>query len=70
MDIGSSDVGGPGLSETTSRASRGGAVVRARGSAGYRPSADLRRYLRLVFPRCVFPFCNRPASQAQIDHRR
>ncbi|AUN41239.1 HNH endonuclease signature motif containing protein [Tsukamurella tyrosinosolvens] len=70
MDIGSSDVGGPGPSETTSRASRGGAVVRARGSAGYRPSADLRRYLRLLFPRCVFPFCNRPASRAQIDHRR
>lgn len=46
------------------------ALVRARGSAGYRPSADLRRYLRLVFPRCVFPFCNLPASRAQIDHRR
>lgn len=47
-----------------------GALVTARGSSGYRPSADLRRYLRLVFPRCVFPFCNRPASRAQIDHRR
>lgn len=47
-----------------------GALVRARGSAGYRPSADLRRYLRLVFPRCVFPHCSRPASRAQIDHRR
>lgn len=47
-----------------------GAVVTARGSSGYRPSADLRRYLRLVFPRCVFPYCTRPASRAQLDHRR
>lgn len=46
------------------------ALVQARGAAGYRPSADLKRYLRLVFPRCVFPHCNRPAAQAQIDHRR
>lgn len=45
-------------------------VVTARGSTGYRPSADLRRYLRLVFPRCVFPYCTRPASRAQLDHRR
>lgn len=47
-----------------------GAVVSARGSHGYRPSADLRRYLRLVFPRCVFPYCTRPATRAQLDHRR
>ncbi|WP_343953073.1 HNH endonuclease signature motif containing protein [Tsukamurella spumae] len=46
------------------------ALVRARGSSGYRPSADLRRYLRLIHPRCVFPHCNRPAARAQIDHRR
>ncbi|NKY20720.1 HNH endonuclease signature motif containing protein, partial [Tsukamurella spumae] len=31
---------------------------------------DLRRYLRLIHPRCVFPHCNRPAARAQIDHRR
>lgn len=47
-----------------------GALVSARGSRGYRPSADLRRYLRLVFPRCVFPYCTRPATRAQVDHRR
>ncbi|GAB3135229.1 hypothetical protein GCM10027289_28560 [Tsukamurella serpentis] len=46
------------------------ALVRARGATGYRPSADLDRYVRLVFPRCVFPFCTRPASRAQLDHRR
>ncbi len=46
------------------------ALVRARGSSGYRPSTDLRRYLRMIHPRCVFPHCGRPASRAQIDHRR
>lgn len=70
-----SDVGPPDAhvvdsSRVSGRRRPAGALVTARGSAGYRPSADLRRYLRLVFPRCVFPFCNRPASRAQIDHRR
>lgn len=45
-------------------------MVRARGSRGYRPSADLERYLRLTIPRCVFPYCSRPASRAQLDHSR
>ncbi|WP_415851498.1 DUF222 domain-containing protein [Tsukamurella ocularis] len=46
------------------------AIVTARGSRRYRPSADLRRYLRMVHPRCVFPYCTRPAMRAQLDHRR
>lgn len=46
------------------------ALVRARGSSGYRPSTDLRRYLRMIHPRCVFPHCGRPASRAQMDHLR
>lgn len=58
VDVDARDVGGSG------------AVASARGSRGYRPSADLRRYLRLVFPRCVFPYCTRPATRAQVDHRR
>ncbi len=45
-------------------------LVRAAGSAGYRPSADLLRYLTLLYPRCVFPLCTRPASRCQIDHSR
>ncbi|BDD82486.1 hypothetical protein TPB0596_22490 [Tsukamurella pulmonis] len=47
-----------------------GPIVTARGSSRYRPSADLRRYLRMVHPRCVFPYCTRPAARAQLDHRR
>lgn len=61
---------GVGVDVDACDAGGAGAVVSARGSRGYRPSADLRRYLRLVFPRCVFPYCTRPASRAQVDHRR
>ncbi len=46
------------------------ALVIAQGSSGYRFSADLGRYFRILFPRCVFPMCTRPASRCQIDHRR
>ncbi|WP_102102005.1 HNH endonuclease signature motif containing protein [Tsukamurella tyrosinosolvens] len=61
---------GVGVDVDARDAGGSGAVVSARGSRGYRPSADLRRYLRLVFPRCVFPHCTRPATRAQVDHRR
>ncbi|WP_336670176.1 HNH endonuclease signature motif containing protein [Tsukamurella sp. USMM236] len=62
----------PGVGVDVDARDAGGAraVASARGSSGYRPSADLRRYLRLVFPRCVFPYCTRPATRAQVDHRR
>ncbi|MET9326588.1 DUF222 domain-containing protein [Tsukamurella sp. NPDC003166] len=43
-------------------------LARAHGTRGYRPTADLRRYLRLIYPRCVFAYCNRPAARAQLDH--
>ncbi|KXP14278.1 HNH endonuclease signature motif containing protein [Tsukamurella pseudospumae] len=46
------------------------ALVIAQGSTGYRFSADLKRYFHILFPRCVFPMCTRPASRCQIDHRR
>ncbi|WP_158636119.1 DUF222 domain-containing protein [Tsukamurella sputi] len=46
------------------------ALVIAQGSSGYRFSADLTRYLAFVYPRCVFPFCTRPASRCQLDHSR
>lgn len=46
------------------------ALVIAQGSSGYRFSADLTRYLALLYPRCVFPLCTRPASRCQIDHAR
>lgn len=45
-------------------------IVTAQGSNGYRPSTDLRRYLRMLMPRCVFPHCTRPSVRAQIDHSR
>ncbi|MGC5027295.1 DUF222 domain-containing protein [Tsukamurella sp. DT100] len=45
-------------------------LVIAQGSSGYRFSADLTRYLVLLYPRCVFPLCTRPASRCQIDHAR
>ncbi|BDH56408.1 HNH endonuclease signature motif containing protein [Tsukamurella sp. PLM1] len=46
------------------------ALVIAAGSSGYRFSADLTRYFTLLFPRCVFPLCTRPASRCQWDHKR
>ncbi|WP_415674786.1 DUF222 domain-containing protein [Tsukamurella hominis] len=46
------------------------ALVIAQGSGGYRFSADLIRYLALLYPRCVFPLCTRPASRCQLDHAR
>ncbi|MET9328639.1 DUF222 domain-containing protein [Tsukamurella sp. NPDC003166] len=46
------------------------ALVIAQGSAGYRFSADLKRYFHILFPRCVFPMCTRPAARCQIDHAR
>lgn len=46
------------------------ALVIAQGSTGYRFSADLTRYLALLYPRCVFPLCTRPASRCQLDHAR
>ncbi|KXP07164.1 hypothetical protein AXK59_03505 [Tsukamurella tyrosinosolvens] len=46
------------------------ALVIAQGSTGYRFSADLTRYLTLLYPRCVFPLCTRPASRCQLDHAR
>lgn len=61
---------GTGVEVDARDAASARAVASARGSRGYRPSADLRRYLRLVFPRCVFPYCTRPATRAQVDHRR
>ncbi len=65
------DGGSPrGGSSGGDRPDPSGVIVTAQGSGGYRPSADLRRYLRLVFPRCVFPYCTCPASRAQLDHRR
>ncbi|WP_019201279.1 HNH endonuclease signature motif containing protein [Tsukamurella sp. 1534] len=45
-------------------------LVIARGSGGYRFSADLTRYFTLLYPRCVFPLCTRPSSRCQLDHRR
>ncbi|WP_158635106.1 HNH endonuclease signature motif containing protein [Tsukamurella asaccharolytica] len=46
------------------------ALVIAQGSSGYRFSADLTRYLTLLYPRCVFPLCTRSASRCQLDHAR
>ncbi|TWS19850.1 DUF222 domain-containing protein [Tsukamurella asaccharolytica] len=43
-------------------------LVKARGTAGYRLTADLARYLTLLYPRCVFPMCTRPAARCEIDH--
>ncbi|MFD9827963.1 DUF222 domain-containing protein [Tsukamurella tyrosinosolvens] len=45
-------------------------LVRARGSADYRLTADLVRYLTILYPRCVFPLCTRPARRCEIDHSR
>ncbi|BDH57167.1 hypothetical protein MTP03_21060 [Tsukamurella sp. PLM1] len=45
-------------------------LVRASGSGGYRLTADLARYLTLLYPRCVFPMCTRPAHRCEIDHSR
>jgi len=35
----------------------------------YRVPADLRRWLGLTHPTCVFPGCSRPARECDIDHR-
>lgn len=48
----------------------GAPLVRARGSADYRLTADLARYLTILYPRCVFPLCTRPARRCEIDHAR
>ncbi|WP_158635097.1 HNH endonuclease signature motif containing protein [Tsukamurella asaccharolytica] len=56
--------------KTDADAAAGTALVRARGSGTYRLTADLARYLTLLYPRCVFPLCTRPARRCQIDHSR
>ncbi|MET9326857.1 DUF222 domain-containing protein [Tsukamurella sp. NPDC003166] len=43
-------------------------LVKAHGAHGYRLTADLATYLTLLYPRCVFPMCTRPAHRCQIDH--
>ncbi|OMC07026.1 HNH endonuclease signature motif containing protein [Mycobacterium sp. SP-6446] len=54
---------------------RGGAKVRpvlhpgdAMPEAGYRPSADLDRFIRCRDMTCRFPGCDRPAEFTDIDH--
>lgn len=38
-------------------------------SAGsYRPSASLRRFLRVRSPRCEWPGCGQPAKRCDVDH--
>lgn len=56
--------------ERTDAGADSAALVRARGSASYRLTADLARYLTILYPRCVFPLCTRPARRCQIDHSR
>ncbi|WP_336671248.1 HNH endonuclease signature motif containing protein [Tsukamurella sp. USMM236] len=63
-------VEGTALPKPTLTAVSPRALVIAQGSSGYRFSADLNRYLALLYPRCVFPLCTRPASRCQIDHAR
>lgn len=36
----------------------------------YRIPADLRRWLRVHHPTCVFPGCQKPAGRCDIDHRK
>ncbi|WP_019202977.1 HNH endonuclease signature motif containing protein [Tsukamurella sp. 1534] len=36
--------------------------------AGYRPSDQQARFLRVRYPTCVFPGCQTPFSRCQIDH--
>ncbi|QRY84556.1 DUF222 domain-containing protein [Tsukamurella tyrosinosolvens] len=60
----------PGAVPPAPTAVRPRALVIAQGSTGYRFSADLTRYLTLLYPRCVFPLCTRPASRCQLDHAR
>ncbi|GAB3131461.1 hypothetical protein GCM10027289_17680 [Tsukamurella serpentis] len=45
-------------------------LVTAHGSSGYRLTADLARYLTMLYPRCVFPLCTRPAHRCEVDHGR
>jgi hypothetical protein len=37
-------------------------------STGYQPSDSLTEGVVLANPRCVFPFCDRPARKCQLDH--
>ncbi|MGD1240212.1 hypothetical protein [Mycobacterium seoulense] len=53
----------------------GGAKVRpvrhpadAKPEPGYRPSAELERFIRCRDMTCRFPGCDRPAEFADIDH--
>ncbi|WP_431805223.1 DUF222 domain-containing protein [Microbacterium sp. bgisy203] len=36
----------------------------------YRLPADLKRFLRVRYPTCVFPGCLRPSSDCDMDHRK
>lgn len=36
----------------------------------YRVPADLKRWLRVRHPTCVFPGCQKPSSHCDIDHRK
>lgn len=36
----------------------------------YRVPADLRRWLGVTYPTCIFPGCTRPARKCDMDHRK
>ncbi|PZU48822.1 MAG: HNH endonuclease [Microbacterium sp.] len=36
----------------------------------YRVPADLRRWIGIRYPTCIFPGCNRPARECDLDHRQ
>lgn len=36
----------------------------------YRIPADLKRWLRIQHPTCVFPGCHKPSDRCDIDHRK
>jgi len=48
----------------------GGAVNGTAGEAGYRPSAQLRQFIRWRDLTCRFPGCDKPAEHCDIDHTR
>lgn len=67
--------GGVVLAAQVAELIHGGATVRrvrhpadAKPESGYRPSAELERFIRCRDMTCRFPGCDRPAEFADIDH--
>ncbi|MFW0785307.1 HNH endonuclease [Gordonia sp. CPCC 206044] len=60
--------GSSGPAPPLDRSGHGGLQRPPPGALTYAPSAALRRHLERTYRHCVYPYCNRPFHECEIDH--